>query len=356
MPTKNQLLQSRASMEASRLHSRRQTPYNAPVDVLAIVRELGLVLMMQPLDHLLGFYVRTEEVCGVVINSRVPESLQRFTLAHEIAHHVLGHDGSADDEHDVERFDPNADKEVAAQAFASTLLMPEPLVNRAIKALPAVQDSRRVAAADAYLFSRQLGVSFSAGLWRLFGKGILSYDDVRRFRKAGALAAKNDLRGDDRVTDARADVWLLGSENSGLSVLCRVGDEVRVDLSEDTSTGAGWLVNSPAIPSLFGPHNVAQADLNPDIVLVEDEHVPSAPPSDDVWSLDTGGASDRRQLIFVPTDTGSFRVQMDLARPWEPSTILAQFDLQLEVRTRQLAGQGLFAPTPEDWADRAITA
>jgi len=343
-------------MEASRLHLKRQTPYDAPVDVLAIVRELGLVLMMQPLDNLLGFYVRTEEACGVVINSRIPESLQRFTLAHEIAHHVLGHDGSADDEHAVEPFDPNADKEVAAQAFASSLLMPEPLVNRAIKALPAVQDSRQVAATDAYLFSRQLGVSFSAGLWRLFGKGMLSYDDVRRFQKAGALAAKNDLRGDNRVANARADVWLLGSENSGVSVLCRVGDEIRIDLSEDTSTGAGWLVNSPSIPSLFGPHDATQADLSTEIVLVEDEHVLSAPPADDIWALGTGSASDRRQLIFVPTESGSFRVQMDLARPWEPSTIIAQFDLQLEVRSRQLAGQGLFAPTPEDWADRALTA
>lgn len=355
MPTKNQRLQSRASMEASRLHLKRQTPYDAPVDVLAIVRELGLVLMMQPLDGLLGFYVRTEEACGVVINSRIPESLQRFTLAHEIAHHVLGHDGSADDEHAVERFDPNAEKEVAAQAFASSLLMPEPLVNRAIKSLPTFQNSSRLTAADAYLFSRQLGVSYSAGLWRLFGKRMLSYDDVQRFRKAGALAAKNDLRGDDRVTNARADVWLLGSENSGLSILCRIGDEVRIDLPEDTSTGAGWLVRSPSVPSLFGPHDADQPATDTDVVLVEDEHT-SAPLTDDVWALDAGGRNDRRRLIFVPTDTGSFRVEMELARPWEPSAVMGQFELQLEVRSRQLAGQGLFAPTLEDWADRALTA
>jgi Zn-dependent peptidase ImmA (M78 family) len=340
-------------MEASRLHARRQTPYDAPVDVLAIVRELGLVLMLQPLDGLLGFYVRADEVCGAVINSRIPESLQRFTLAHEIAHHVLGHDGSADDEHAVERFDPDSENEVAAQAFASTLLMPEPLVNRAIKALPATQDSRRLTSADAYLFSRQLGVSYSAGLWRLFGKGLLSFEDVKRFRRAGALAAKNDLRGDDRVTDARADVWLLGSENSGLSVLCRVGDEIRVDLPEDTSSGAGWLVQEPSIPSLFGPHDGSLHASDTEVALVEDEHQSAAPPSDDVWMLETGGADDRRHLIFVPNSAGSFHVQMEFARPWEPSVVMDQFALQLEVRGRQLAGQGLFEPSLEDWAERA---
>lgn len=343
-------------MEAARLHLKRQTPYDTPVDVLAIVRELGLVLMMQPLDGLLGFYVRADDACGIVINSRVPESLQRFTLAHEIAHHVLGHEGSADDEHAVERFDPSAEKEVAAQAFASSLLMPEPLVNRAIKSLPGFQSSSRLTAADAYLFSRQLGVSYSAGLWRLFGKRMLSYDDVQRFRKAGALAAKNDLRGDERVTNARADVWLLGPENSGLSILCRVGDEIRIDLPEDTSTGAGWLVRSPAVPSLFGPHDGVQALPAPDVVLVEDEHTSTAQFADDIWELDAGGTHDRRELIFVPTETGSFRVEMDLARPWEPSAVIEQFELQLEVRGRQLAGQGLFAPTLDDWVDRALTA
>ena len=244
-------VQSAASMEATRLHLELGTSYDAPVDVLGVAKELDLVLMMQPLDNLLGFYVRGDLASGIVINSRVPESLQRFTLAHEIGHHVLGHEGTADDEHAMGRFDLSNLLEVAAQAFAASLLMPLPLQVRAVRDLPASRAGRRLQATDAYLFSRQLGVSYEAGTWALYRRGLINLTSARQFVKAGALRAKNELRGSDPVDNARADVWILGEENNDLSVMCRVGDEIHVQLPEDTSAGVAWLLRSPETRGLF---------------------------------------------------------------------------------------------------------
>jgi Zn-dependent peptidase ImmA (M78 family) len=400
-----QQAQSAASMEATRLHRRLGTSFEEPVDVLSIARNLELVLMMQPLESLLGFYVRGDETSGVVINSQLPESLQRFTLAHEIGHHVLGHEGTVDDEHALDRFDPTSLKELAAQAFAASLLMPLPLVTNALRNLPATRQSRRVQPTDAYLFSRQLGVSYSAGVWALYRRRLLSLDAARAFIKRGALEAKAAIRGQDRVADARADVWVLTAENNDLSVMCRVGDEIQVELPEDTSSGLAWLVRPPAGPGLFdavpdgqpvwsggdelrfddtqhqatsmGQHASEQirqdsGSMNAAIEIIHDEHLNTrgddhpepAGRLDFVADLDESAAlrfpaqGGIRSVTFVPRKEGDSRVLLELARPWDPEApVRGRYELDLHVRPKRLAGQGLFAPTADSWvADHVASA
>lgn len=384
---------SDASMAATRLHRDLGTTYDGPVDVLGIARGLGLVLMMQPLDNLLGFYVRGDSTSGIVINSQRPESLQRFTLAHEIGHHVLGHSHSADDEHALDRFDPDSLPEVAAQAFAGSLLMPLPLVNRALGDLPATQKAHALTPSDAYLFGRQLGVSYQAAVWALHRHHRLSLDDAQAFIRKGPLAVKNALRGQEPVDDPRADVWMLDADNNNLSVLCRIGDEIRVQLPEDTSTGFAWLIREPASGGLFDPAStgtelvwsdddlrvndqptleaatgrLATAAPEP-LELVQDEHLGTdgtrldAVLNDSQPDLFSGrpdpttssfpGEGGIRSLTFVPREEGPSQVFLELARPWNPAgTTGAQYRLELRVRPKQLAGQGLFAPSAEVWVD-----
>jgi len=374
-------------MEATRLHRSLGTTYDAPVDVLGIARNLGLVLMMQPLDNLLGFYVRQPEAAGIVINSRVPESLQRFTLAHEIGHHVLGHEGTADDQHTLDRFDPDSLVEVQAQAFAAALLMPLPLVNRALRDLPATRLQREIRDTDAYLYSRQLGVSFSAGVWSLYRQHRLPLNRARTFIKSGARAAKSAITGQDPIANARADVWVLNEENDDLTVLCRVGDEIHVQLNEDTSTGTAWVIQSPEITDFYHP-STAQNQVNWDgmdgltdsgtqapvyghedagtLEVVQDEH------RSDV-DTDTEGALLRlahrtelpfpsdagiREVTFVPREEGATHVRMKLARPWDrDGETLRSYGLDLLVRPRQLAAAGLLSPQIDTWVEEhAVTA
>lgn len=386
-------VRSQASMEATRLHRDLGTTYDGPVDVLGIARGLGLVLMMQPLDNLLGFYVRGDSTSGIVINSQRPESLQRFTLAHEIGHHVLGHSHSADDDHALDRFDPDSLPEVAAQAFAGSLLMPLPLVNRALRDLPATHQAHALTPSDAYLFGRQLGVSYQAAVWALHRHHRLSLDDARAFIRKRPLAVKNALRGQDPVDDPHADVWMLNADNNNLSVLCRIGDEIRVQLPEDTSTGFAWLIRVPASGGLFDSastdtqlvwsdddlHVNDQPVLDADadrlaaaapepLELVQDEHLGThsarldPEPTDPQFDLLAGLADPRassftgeggiRSLTFVPREEGPSQVLLELARPWNPEgSARDQYRLELRVRPKQLAGQGLFVPSAEIWVD-----
>lgn len=396
--------QSAASMEATRLHRSLGTAFDGPVDVLSIARDLGLVLMMQPLESLLGFYVRGDETSGIVINSQLPESLQRFTLAHEIGHHVLGHEGTVDDEYALGRFDPTSLTELAAQAFAASLLMPLPLVTRALRDLPAARQSRRVQPTDAYLFSRQLGVSYSAGVWALYRRRLLTLDAARAFIKQGALEAKDAIRGQDRVGDARADVWVLTAENNDLSVMCRVGDEIQVELPEDTSTGLAWLVRAPAGPGLFDagpdsqliwsggneirveevpePLTTGQGESqqigraggagNAAIEIVHDEHVSARDEGhrdptgqrelvaerDDPAATRFPAGRGIRSVTIIPREEGDSRVLLELARPWDAEApVRGRYELDLHVRPKRLAGQGLFAPNVETWiADHTASA
>lgn len=378
MPTKRQELataQSTARMEATRLHFRLGTSFDGPIDVLQIARDLGLVLMMQPLDNLLGFYVRQPHAAGIVINSKLPESLQRFTLAHEIGHHVLGHDGTADSEHAVDRFDTESLVEAQAQAFAGALLMPVPLVNKAIRELPATQFAREVVETDAYLFSRQLGVSYSAGVWALYRRNLITANDARRFIRRGPKAAKSDLLGRGPVTDARADVWVLNQDNDDLTVLCRVGDVIHIQLHEDTSTGYVWHLLSPpagdlgaASPGLVAWDAVDQMSEAParsvsnappreeEILRVtSNEHVTRASRDPDAYNgFGAGGATHAqvREVTLVATNSGGSRVELELSRPWlvdKPPT--STFHLGVFARPRQLGEPGLLAPDRRDWVD-----
>ncbi|OZE05142.1 hypothetical protein CH249_09960 [Rhodococcus sp. 05-2255-3B1] len=390
MPTRQQLkqAQSKAAMEATRLHREMGTKFDNPVDVLQMTRDLNLVLMMQPLDNLLGFYVRRSEAAGIVISSRIPESLQRFTLAHELGHHILGHDGSVDASHELDRFDEDSILEVEAQAFAASLLMPLPLTNRALRDLPATRSHSKIQDSDAYLFSRQLGVSFSAGVWALHRKNLISSREAGQMIKRGALAAKSALIGGAPVSDARADIWTLTEENNDLTVLCRVGDEIQVRLNEDTSTGRVWIIQKPKAtdfessstqPELSwdGHDSVSTTQssvaetvpyVKESLRIAKDEHLLTQRREGDVAPVGTHldlrdaaffpGDGGVREIVFIPQEVGSSRVEINLKRPWvtdDPTSLTYQFSIS--TRSRQLAGAGLFAPDPDTWVvDRSATA
>ena len=57
------------------------------VDVFGAIAKLGATLMFQPLDKLLGAYLPGDEA-GVLITTKRPLPVQRFTGAHELGHLV----------------------------------------------------------------------------------------------------------------------------------------------------------------------------------------------------------------------------------------------------------------------------
>jgi len=374
-----------ASMQAARLHQTLQTPYDRPVDVFMLAQRLGLWLVAQPLEKAFGFYLREEHAAGMVLNSGHPETLQRFTCAHEIGHHVLGHTSHTDDASTLQRMSNLVLQEHQAQVFAAALLMPAPLVNRTLRKLGITGPLRPV---DIYAASRDMAVSYTAALWGLTALGKFNAATAANLAHKGPRPAKDALRGGPSTADARADIWVLDDSADNTTVRCRVGDEIHIRLTEDLSTGHVWTLDGPSDPALTRPTESAdelwwdggseldirrthtptsQAQLAAPVELAYNAHLdadgsasldqPAEEPS--LFTLDappTSGAggepelalpeAGRRVLIVRPRETGTFQIRLTLRPAWDASAASAStrlFNLQAIPR-KTLPERGCAAP------------
>lgn len=119
-----------AAREAGRAHRDLNINTEMPIDPFAALTASGVVTLRRPMDRAAGLYLppagAERPAAGVLINVLHPLAKQRYTAAHELAHHRrdnqeiidrdtewLGRDGQ--DQSDRERF---------AEAFAAWFLMP----------------------------------------------------------------------------------------------------------------------------------------------------------------------------------------------------------------------------------------
>ena len=100
----------------------------APVDVKKIAEVLGFLVV--PYDFpkkQKGRIIIKEDIKAIGVNKNHPETLQRFSIAHEIGHFLSGHafyeHVYSDDENRL--YDPYFHQEREADLFASELLMPK---------------------------------------------------------------------------------------------------------------------------------------------------------------------------------------------------------------------------------------
>ncbi len=122
-----------ARMEATRALLQLGIDQSQPVDIFKIIQDEGIWLMFQPLKNLYGAYMPQEEAAGIIVHSKHPLSLQRFTAAHEFGHYILKHPLTLDDEGMIKRGGDSSDlREVQADAFAAHFLMPLELVNKTL--------------------------------------------------------------------------------------------------------------------------------------------------------------------------------------------------------------------------------
>ncbi|WP_145129954.1 ImmA/IrrE family metallo-endopeptidase [Pseudomonas sp. URMO17WK12:I11] len=139
--------------------------FKLPVDAKAIAQKMGIeVRPAEPGSRESGHYVYRDGAPLITYNPSETTVRQRFTIAHEIGHHV---NGDIDAPRDTDRQmsasvrDP---REVAANRFAAALLMPAALVKHMIFE-EKVTDLKRLANA--------FGVSTAAMEYRLRNIGIL---------------------------------------------------------------------------------------------------------------------------------------------------------------------------------------
>lgn len=339
---------ARASMQAQRLHAQLHTDYARPIDIFAIVQEMGIWLSSRPLGAgLFGFYLREGDAAGIVLNASHPEYLQRYTCAHELGHHVLGHRSHLDEQADI-MGDAPADRydEHAAQMFAGNFLMPLQAVNRVQRRLGISRD-RAPSAAQVYALSRELDVSFSAAAWQLVNLGRLSTRRASEMVRAGAAEAKRAMRpGPHPRDDNRAGLVVIEQSTRDLPVLVRPGDELRIRVSENASTGYVWQLGTSdrkefdqvhtsaltwdgdAAISVAGGGTVAAEppmEMDLPVVMVGDNYSgPTDSANHDDRSPDRsvmGTTAGKREFVFLADHPGRQELVLSLRRPWESAEV-----------------------------------
>ncbi|MBZ9731186.1 ImmA/IrrE family metallo-endopeptidase [Salegentibacter sp. JZCK2] len=109
----------------------------APIPIKKLIKNLGIEIKPEYLgDEISGLLVIEDKRTIIGYNSSEPTVRQRFTLAHELGHHILHRSESSNEKLFVDKimyrknFTSKKEKkqEMEANVFASRILMPENLV------------------------------------------------------------------------------------------------------------------------------------------------------------------------------------------------------------------------------------
>jgi Zn-dependent peptidase ImmA (M78 family) len=220
-----------------------------PVDVFQLIESEAIVLCFRKLDKLFGAYMPLEKGKeGVLINSEHPLYTQRYTAAHELGHHVMGHLPSIDTNL-LERapvFDDNTNpggnplQEKEADSFASFLLMPRWLIIGHLKDLGWSYAHLR-SPANIYQLSLRLGVSFSAACWGLFTHQMLDYNTASKYSKITPKEIKRSLISEEILnTNPWGNVWVINQTSSEVRLLGGAEDFFVFEIEEHASGGYEW--------------------------------------------------------------------------------------------------------------------
>lgn len=149
-----------------------------PINVEALAKQIGAVVTYAPFkEELSGVLVKETNRTVIGVNSSHSKARQRFTIAHEIGHFVLKHQGEIFVDQMVMRRDGKSSKavdrnEIDANRFAAELLMPEALVLESVQRL---QDSKSSFSMGDLIgeIADEFQVSTQAMAYRLTNLGIL---------------------------------------------------------------------------------------------------------------------------------------------------------------------------------------
>lgn len=140
-----------------------------PIPLEKISDFFGISIINYPKfpDSVSGTIIKEEDLLAIGVNENHAISRQRFTIAHELGHYVLGHD-----EHKIldDTFDKNSDKEKEANIFAAELLMPYEMLKQDLNAQ----------AWDIPRLSKRYGVSEQAMSIRLLETNLINNTNLRK--------------------------------------------------------------------------------------------------------------------------------------------------------------------------------
>ncbi|WBY00524.1 ImmA/IrrE family metallo-endopeptidase [Ramlibacter tataouinensis] len=205
------------------------------VDPIELAEKAGVFVMLQPLQSLLGAFLR-EERAGIILNSERPAGLIHMTCAHELGHYFLNHSTTADER--VDYGDGGSRQEQEAEEFAYALLTPGWLLASVVNRRGWGRTLNEPAVL--YQLSLRLGLSYEATIWSLLRSKHLSPDQARALAKIQPAAVKRRIAPPDFQPQPGRDVWLLTEADAGSWIEPRPGDAVFLDLPSRISAGFTW--------------------------------------------------------------------------------------------------------------------
>ena len=294
----------RGTRAAARLHKQlgnraRIESEGGRVDVFGAIVSCGVPLLFKPLDGLLGAFL-PKPMAGILVTTKRPLSVQRFTAAHELGHFELGHQPSLDDETilrrsplDQGRGYPSQERE--ANAFALEFLLPRWLLAVHFSQQGWTPRSMRDPLC-VYQLSLRLGASYHATCNTLVRYKVISPQVAGGFIQVPPKEIKKALLYGYIPPNWWGDVWMLTELDEGTTIEGSRRDLFVLRLPEHSSAGFLWSFD----------------ELNSEgFAIVRDEREDSA-------SQDAIGGHVVRRIIAKSLVPQSGRITLAEHRPWLP--------------------------------------
>jgi Zn-dependent peptidase ImmA (M78 family) len=231
----------RAMHMAAREHVLLRTDLTKRIDIFDIMRQRGLWVMFQPLDSLYGAYIYEQEKHGVLINSKHPPQLQRFTAAHEYGHFIMEHGPSIDKGEQILYLRQGMTvQEVEAQTFAAHFLMPLQLVNATLNLMDLPLKPGTMTPEQVYGLSLELGASYLAAVNHLVSLKKVDQEVAHELRRKTPKNIKTALGRGMGPQDSWADSRVFGKHDTGRAVSIYINDEIHIYLPESSSMDHRW--------------------------------------------------------------------------------------------------------------------
>lgn len=334
--------------EAAQLHAHLGLDTTQPVDPFKAIDDLQLELRFEPMADLWGAIIPADPP-HIIINNRLPGSVQRFTAAHEIGHWILDREQLTLDKVDEIQGHSNATRERNVQIFAGHFLMPLPLIYEAA-AVQGVSKGGPVSAQQVYGMARDMHVSYTAAVNQLANVNFFSNARRAEFLRVTPATLKRQLTHGLTMANTRGDVWPVEATRDSMDVEVFAGDEIVISLAESPSTGftwmpleAGWTYRPSNGRGEFALEGFVAPQAAQSGLMAGDgggaELAAPAPLSfvNDVFVEDPAAGSSiggvgNRVVGLATTAAGDWSVEMRHVRPFAPDQVLEEVELRAHVR------------------------
>lgn len=307
---------------AARLHEQLGTRTHmiarpGSVDIFDVIYQLGVPLLIRPLDGILGAYLKNPSP-GILVTTQRPLSVQRFTASHELGHCFLNHQPSLDENNVLTRSPFERAglqwQELEANAFAASFLMPRWLVGQQV-GRQGWTAQEFVEPAVVYQLALRLGASYAATCYTLQRYNFLGPDVAKNLLATQVRSLKKDLLAGFEPEDYRGDVWNLTEKDEGLCISGSHNDLFILRLREHSNGGYLWSLDELRASGF---------------VVVQDTHNPA-----DETQI---GSPVLRNITARMVEPSAGQLVLNEARPWMPDQPLSNFSLEYDFTGPELQG------------------